>query len=120
LKADFDDVFKVFVDLLRNPEFRADKLELAQASAYDGISRRNDDMGGIASREALKLAYGADNPYARQPEYTTIGAGYPPGFGRLAQEVRSTEQHHYRNQWRLRLSSHGSQAARSVRFMAQR
>jgi zinc protease len=74
LKADFDDVFKVFVDLLRNPEFRADKLELAQASAYDGISRRNDDMGGIASREALKLAYGADNPYARQPEYTTIGA----------------------------------------------
>jgi len=55
LKADFDDVFKVFVDLLRNPEFRADKLELAQASTYDGNSQNNDDMRRIASREALKL-----------------------------------------------------------------
>ena len=33
LKGDFDDVFKVFVDLLRNPEFRADKLDLAQKEA---------------------------------------------------------------------------------------
>ena len=74
LKADFDDVFKVFVELLRTPEFRAEKLELAQASAFDGISRRNDDMGAISAREALKLAYGANNPYARVPEYTTIGA----------------------------------------------
>ena len=30
LKADFDDVFKVFADLLREPEFRADKIDLAQ------------------------------------------------------------------------------------------
>src|SRR5579863_4155684 len=74
LKADFDDVFKVFVDLLQNPEFRADKLDLAQKQADDGISRRNDEVGGIAARESAKLAYGADNPYARQPEYSTIAA----------------------------------------------
>jgi zinc protease len=74
LKGDFDDVFKVFVDLLRNPEFRADKLELAQKQAEDGISRRNDEIGGIAHRESVKLAYGPDNPYARTPEYATIGA----------------------------------------------
>src|SRR5450432_1822062 len=35
LKADFDDVFKVFADLLKNPEFRADKLDLAQKQADD-------------------------------------------------------------------------------------
>jgi zinc protease len=74
LKGDFDDVFKVFVDLLRNPEFRADKLDLAQKQADDGISRRNDEIGGIAARESTKLAYGADNPYAREPEYSTIAA----------------------------------------------
>jgi zinc protease len=74
LKADFDDVFKVFDDLLRNPEFRADKLDLAQKQAEDNISRRNDDIGGIAHREAAKLAYGKDNPYARAPEYATIEA----------------------------------------------
>jgi zinc protease len=74
LKGDFDDVFKVFVDLLKNPEFRADKLDLAQKEADDGISRRNDEVSGITAREAIKLAYGADNPYAREPEYSTIAA----------------------------------------------
>ena len=74
LKGDFDDVFKVFADLLQNPEFRADKLDLAQKQAEDGISRRNDEVGGIAARESTKLAYGADNPYARIPEYATVGA----------------------------------------------
>jgi zinc protease len=74
LKADFDDVFKVFTDLLREPEFRADKLELAQKEAFDGISRRNDELGEIAARESVKLAYGTQNPYARVPEYATVAA----------------------------------------------
>ncbi len=68
LKGDFDDVFKVFVDLIQNPEFRQDKIEIAQKGEYDAISRRNDRIGEIAQREATKLAYGADNPYARVPE----------------------------------------------------
>jgi zinc protease len=74
LKGDFDDVFKVFTDLLQNPEFRADKIELAKKQAEDGISRRNDEVGGIAARESTRLAYGKDNPYAREPEYSTIAA----------------------------------------------
>lgn len=74
LKDDFNDVFRVFADLLRSPEFRADKLDLAKREAYDGISRRNDDVRDIAHREAIKLAYGANNPYARVPEYATIAA----------------------------------------------
>jgi zinc protease len=74
LKGDFDDVFKVFADLLQNPEFRAAKLEISQKQANDGISRRNDEIGGIAAREAAKLAYGAQNPYVREPEYATIAA----------------------------------------------
>jgi zinc protease len=74
LKDDFDDVFKVFADLLQNPEFRADKLDIAQKQIYDAISRRNDQIGSIAARESAKLAYGKDNPYAREPEYSTIAA----------------------------------------------
>jgi zinc protease len=74
LKGDLDEVFKVFVDVMQHPEFRADKLDLAQKEEDDGISRRNDDVGDIAAREADKLAYGADNPYTREPEYTTIAA----------------------------------------------
>ena len=74
LKGDLDDVFKVFADLLQNPEFRADKIDLAQKEEADGISRRNDQVGEIAQRESVKLAYGADNPYARVPEYATVNA----------------------------------------------
>ena len=74
LKADFDDVFKVFDDLLRGPEFRADKLDLAQKEYFDAISRRNDDVDGIVGRETAKLAYGAQNPYARVAEYKTVAA----------------------------------------------
>jgi len=74
LKGDFDDVFKVFVDVLRNPVFRDDKLDLAKQEMDDGISRRNDDISDIAGRESIKLAYGKDNPYTRQPEYTTVAA----------------------------------------------
>ena len=74
LKDDLDDVFKAFVDLLQNPEFRADKVVIAQKGLYDGISRRNDDPSGIAGREAARLAYGPNSPYARMPEYATVAA----------------------------------------------
>jgi zinc protease len=74
LKGDLDDVFKAFVDVLQNPEFRDDKIDIARKGAEDSISRRNDDVGGIAHREATKLAYGPDNPYARVPEYATVAA----------------------------------------------
>ena len=74
LKGDFDDVFKVVTDLLRSPEFRQDKVDLAKSEEADSISRRNDQVSQIASREALKLAYGAQNPYARQAEYATVAA----------------------------------------------
>ncbi len=74
LKGDLDDVFKVFADVLRNPEFRADKIDIAQKEEDDGISRRNDQVSEIGQRESVKLAYGPDNPYARVPEYTTIAA----------------------------------------------
>src|SRR5215468_3972282 len=72
LKADYDDVFKIVVDLLQNPEFRPDKLELAQSQFEESIARRNDNPASVAAREAAKLAYGANSPYARQPEYATI------------------------------------------------
>ena len=74
LKENLDDVFKVFVELLREPEFREEKLPLAKNQANTSISRRNDDPFEIAFREAAKLVYGADSPYARVTEYATVAA----------------------------------------------
>jgi len=74
LKGDFDTVFPIWLDLIRNPAFPEEKITLAKTQANAGISRRNDEPGGILSREVTKLGYGADSPYARQPEYATIAS----------------------------------------------
>lgn len=74
LKGDFDYVFGIFNDVLRNPEFRQEKIDLAKDNVKTGIARRNDDLGQIAGRESVKLGYGANSPYARVPEYSTLAA----------------------------------------------
>jgi zinc protease len=74
LKGNLDDVFKVFVGILRDPGFREDKISLAKRQLDSAISRRNDEPFGIAFREASKLIYGADSPYARIAEYATVAA----------------------------------------------
>lgn len=74
LKTDVDLVFPIFVDLLRKPAFRQDKLDLAKTQANTNISRRNDNPSSILGRESSRLVYGADSPYARTPEYATIAS----------------------------------------------
>src|ERR1044071_9803378 len=74
LKDNYDQVFPVVIDLLENPEFRQDKIDLARQQFASLISRRNDDVDEIASRESTKLAYGPDSSYARTAEYSTIDA----------------------------------------------
>ncbi len=72
LKESFDQVLPVVLDLLENPEFRQEKIDLAKQQIVSFISRRNDDLDEISQRESVKLAYGTDNPYARTAEYYTI------------------------------------------------
>ena len=72
LKEDVDTGLSVLADVLMNPAFRQDKIDLAKISARSAIARRNDNPGGIASREYAKLIYGPDSVYARQTEYATI------------------------------------------------
>ncbi len=92
LKQDFDDVFAVFLDVLQNPEFREDKIELAKQQLYTDISRRNDQIGSIAGREAAKLGYGPANPYARTAEYATVAAVT------RQEDLRAVEARHARRQ----------------------
>jgi zinc protease len=74
LKGDFDTVFAESMDLLLHPAFSKDKLQLAKRQMEAGIARRNDDASGIANREAAKIVYGVDSPYARRAEYATVEA----------------------------------------------
>jgi predicted Zn-dependent peptidase len=72
LKEHFDEVFAVFIDVLREPAFAEDKIELAKIQLNTSIARRNDDVGDIIDREFYRLIYGADSPLTRLAEYATV------------------------------------------------
>ncbi|QSJ15922.1 insulinase family protein [Nostoc sp. UHCC 0702] len=72
LSEDLETVFGLFTEVLREPVFAPEKLDLAKTQARGGIARRNDDPDDIAGREFRKLIYGQDSPYARTIEYATI------------------------------------------------
>jgi zinc protease len=74
LKEDLPMALEILADLLQNPAFPEDKIELSKVQERTAISRRNDDVMGIASREFVKILYGPDSPYGRTTEYATIDA----------------------------------------------
>jgi zinc protease len=72
LKENVDEVLAVFHDVLTQPEFRQDKLDLARTELRGGIARRNDEPHGIAEREFTNTVYGKSTPYGWDIEYDTI------------------------------------------------
>ena len=73
LKEDLGTGLVILADVLMNPAFREDKIELAKIEHCSAIARRNDSVRPIAYREFKKLIYGAGSVYARHSEYATIG-----------------------------------------------
>ncbi len=71
-KEHFPLVFDIFYKILTAPDFQQDKIELSVIRKKGEISRRNDDISGIADREFRRLLYGKNSPYARISEYETI------------------------------------------------
>jgi predicted Zn-dependent peptidase len=74
LKEDIDVGLSILADILQRPAFPEDKIELAKIQEREGIARRNDDAGEIASREFERVLFGKDSAYGHIPEYATIDA----------------------------------------------
>ncbi len=72
LKEDFEELIPVFIDVLTNPAFPDEKIELAKTQTKSNISRRNDDVQQIGTREFQRLIYGKDSRYGRNTEYETV------------------------------------------------
>ena len=72
LKENLPQVLEILADLVRNPAFPEDKIDLAQVQERSAIARRNDDVSTIATREFFKALYGQESPYARTTEYATV------------------------------------------------
>jgi zinc protease len=72
LSEDLPDVMGLFAEVLQQPAFPQDKIDLSKNQWRGAIARRNDNPSEIADREFQKLIYGAESPYARTVEYTTL------------------------------------------------
>ena len=72
LSEDLADVMGLFAEVLQQPAFPQDKIDLLKNQWRGAIARRNDNPQDIVDREFQKLIYGADSPYARTIEYTTL------------------------------------------------
>lgn len=74
LKSDLGDLLPVFADVLRAPTFDEAKIKVAKNQEKSDVARRNDNPMQIMFREGIRLAYGAESPYGRVPEYATLDA----------------------------------------------
>ncbi len=74
LSQDVAQGISILSDVLRNPAFPQEKIDLAKKQEKTDIAGRNDEMLSILMREIPKLIYGPDSPYARNTEYATIDA----------------------------------------------
>jgi zinc protease len=72
LKEDIDKGLAVLADILMNPQFAQDKIDLEKTNQRSWIARRNDMPMWIVDREFEKLIYGDTSVYARTVEYKTI------------------------------------------------
>jgi predicted Zn-dependent peptidase len=72
LKENTDEVLGTFRDVLTEPQFRQDKIDLAKSQLRSSIARRNDDAHGIAEREFDDTIYGKQTPYGWSMEYATV------------------------------------------------
>ena len=62
MAKDLDRGLEILEDVLKNPEFRQEKLDLAKAQLLDRIKARNDSTASIEAREAGLLLYGPRHP----------------------------------------------------------
>ena len=72
MTEDLDTVFELFAEVIRQPAFDPEQLQLTLNQQKGAIARRNDNPQDISRREFKKLIYGASSPYARTTEYTTL------------------------------------------------
>jgi len=61
LAKDLDACLGLYFDMLRNPAFQEDRLELAKSQALQGMQRRNDSTGRIEGREWGRLLRGTEH-----------------------------------------------------------
>lgn len=72
LKDKTDEVLGIFKQVLTEPAFRQNKIDLIKSQLHSSIARRNDNPHGIAQREFTNTVYGRNNAYGWELEHATV------------------------------------------------
>ena len=72
LKENTGATLQVVKELLAQPGFRPENVELAKTQLRQGIAHRNDVAQTLTRREFASLIYGKDNAYGWQADYNTL------------------------------------------------
>jgi predicted Zn-dependent peptidase len=73
LKPKFPEGLRILAGILISPRFDEERLRTEKARMVEGLRRRWDDPGTIASLQFRLLAYGAESPWARLSTTDSIG-----------------------------------------------
>ena len=74
LESTLAESLTLFLDMLREPAFDADRLETAKARLLAQLAQRNDDAASILVREWKRLAFGPDHFEAAEPTAASVAA----------------------------------------------
>ena len=74
LAKDLDACLDLYFDMLRNPAFEEDRLELAKSQSLQGMQRRNDSTGRIEGREWGRLLRGTEHFSTRSSTEASISS----------------------------------------------
>ncbi len=74
LTGNTPEVIGLFGEVLRQPAFPEDKIELSKVGLKRAIAERNDELIPLLVRLSREVVWGKDHPYARKPEYATLEA----------------------------------------------
>ncbi len=73
MKKDLPRVLGIFADLVMNPAFPEDKIEMKRKTLLEEIRRKNDEPNAVSRREFAKLVYG-EHPYGWEYGTASVNA----------------------------------------------
>lgn len=65
LSSDYDQVFKIFSQVVLQPRFENSRFDLWKSQAVERVRRRNDDAGTVAQVSFTQLIGGDNTPFGR-------------------------------------------------------
>jgi len=87
LESNFDEAFALYLDMLRNPGFDAERLRVYKEEQLEQMKQRNDSPMGVVGMQMSELAWGADHYRGRQTTQASLESITPERLRELHAKI---------------------------------